>query len=1461
MAVTASLKFTQGALNPPAGEAAIGVSSTIVTLSNGDNFGVVNWAFEVLSRPIGSAVPLGTIGFGSSEQFTPDVAGSWAIKVTVDDGAGDSDEDIRVFTVGTATNNWVIPAFDQDDDAHNYDSQLRGWAGDGTAAKAMDSIIADIDAQLDFQGGLSTTGDFTVNGKLTVTGSIDPTDVTFEEADPTIVITTATQGAVFVGDGTGGTTAGVLYYRPPSNAAFVQIQTSTSGSGDTLSDVLGNGNTTGGTAGSHTIQFSLDDQIRILGEDREFGIKYVDLTAPTAAGGSIELAGQIGAAGFEGGGVDFLGGSSNAQTGNYADGAAVTVEGGTGGASPAGGAVGVIAGSVFGSAATMTAGGVLLRTGGLPATGTTRNAGNIIFDVTNTNATVNGSVQFRTDNAPFLYAAQATPINSGPGLYGGVSGANGGNLYIETQSGQSGAGWGGAFGITTGSAFATGGGSGGDVSIEAGNGDTGGGGGNVSMEAGVGGASGNGGQLDLNGGASSAQGANWGAGASLSLFGGTHTGQVGGNVSLTGGFVAGSSSGTAGSVLITTGELQIAGGTKVAGNILLNVQNTNASVGNEGTVQVQNSGATFLTFGSVSPLAGAVGIWSLGGATDGTDFVIESQSGVSGSGNGGVLALYTGNALPTSNGSGGDVEIQTGTGDGAGPSGDISISVQEGGATGGGGNVSILAGTSSAAGATSANGATLSLGGGLHNTGSPISGGATLASGAVSVSGAVTYTVGSVTLQTGALSGVGGGTQTAGNILLNVVDTNATVAGSVQIQKNGAPWAVFSSAFTPLLIGSQVGALLIDTDLTAANRGGLAGISMTDASANGTIVLGPDSTGAFTGGAAGVYGGGGGTGANGGTGTLAGGVSNAGGYNSYATIVANGALAGGGGGDANVLAGDAIATTNQNGGDVTIKAGLKDGAGTSGVIRFTAGGAERMILTNSYLQMSVNTEISFNGTIDIRDDGTAIYTSGTVGATPNCAILPQGVLAIGSTVADSGSLRLSRTLTGVIFRNQANTGNLTAIGAQSDDAIIVGHDTEVPSLNLRASTTVEMRVGGASRGIWRTTELELQSGVKLDWDSGTAALSNAGTNWLSDAGSLATFAHSVDIDGSTLTIGSAPATSISGVGLTNNTGLYARNVGGVGNIRAVFVSSGDSVLLGETTAANTFIDGNATVTLRPGGSNVGIWRTTELELQSGIKLDWAGGTAALSRIGTDFLTYDGTTTTVGNTGSGTAFTATTTDLEMEVNLLWVETPTNPPVITQVGETTGGTSAATFTIAAQDHDAITGTNTAGAMLLRAGDTSGAATSHTGGKMTVRGGNAAGATSNNNGGDLALLWGTGATLDGNITLGADNTAWNSGEGIFFMGNMTTAPTGNPTSGIYVYVDSGAGKARGTSGTITTWAPAEPHCGRCGRDSAHEWENPKHGWKLSICAWCLTDGFDPTKLVADGGCIIEKYQKEAA
>jgi hypothetical protein len=105
---------------------------------------------------------------------------------------------------------------------------------------------------------------------------------------------------------------------------------------------------------------------------------------------------------------------------------------------------------------------------------------------------------------------------------------------------------------------------------------------------------------------------------------------------------------------------------------------------------------------------------------------------------------------------------------------------------------------------------------------------------------------------------------------------------------------------------------------------------------------------------------------------------------------------------------------------------------------------------------------------------------------------------------------------------------------------------------------------------------------------------------------------------------------------------------------------------------------------------------------------------------------------------------------------------------------------------------------------------------------------------------------------------------GAGVIGIDNASANPTTNPTAGGILYADGGAGKWRGSSGTVTTFGPAdldgfkatsgEGHCPSCGTDFALEWANDAYG-SLTVCMRCLTDA------LGDQPWIVRRPKKGAA
>ena len=144
---------------------------------------------------------------------------------------------------------------------------------------------------------------------------------------------------------------------------------------------------------------------------------------------------------------------------------------------------------------------------------------------------------------------------------------------------------------------------------------------------------------------------------------------------------------------------------------------------------------------------------------------------------------------------------------------------------------------------------------------------------------------------------------------------------------------------------------------------------------------------------------------------------------------------------------------------------------------------------------------------------------------------------------------------------------------------------------------------------------------------------------------------------------------------------------------------------------------------------------------------------------------------------------------------------------------------------------TGGNAGGIEIL-----AGTSTTNRGGDVKIKGGGSAGSSQ---GGDVAINFVAGTSgKKGSLAIGADSPDDGGGEGVAYFANAAVIPTANPAGGVLIYPESGALKARGSSGTITTLAPAEPHCPHCGKDFALEWSNPESGHALAVCVPCLID-----------------------
>jgi hypothetical protein len=162
---TALIQFVQGANTDAAGKAVFGVHGDFskVTISNGNDTGVVSWRLYMLDAPSDSATfpPAGSpqiiaqaVDGSPTADFIPDVAGTYRVMLEVSDVSGHVDRDIRCFGIPNARG-FVLPPFQGNPpplplialaiisdgprpvkpDEQNYRDNVRGWAGNGNAGQ------------------------------------------------------------------------------------------------------------------------------------------------------------------------------------------------------------------------------------------------------------------------------------------------------------------------------------------------------------------------------------------------------------------------------------------------------------------------------------------------------------------------------------------------------------------------------------------------------------------------------------------------------------------------------------------------------------------------------------------------------------------------------------------------------------------------------------------------------------------------------------------------------------------------------------------------------------------------------------------------------------------------------------------------------------------------------------------------------------------------------------------------------------------------------------------------------------------------------------------------------------------------------------------------------------------------------------------------------------------------------
>lgn len=238
---------------------------------------------------------------------------------------------------------------------------------------------------------------------------------------------------------------------------------------------------------------------------------------------------------------------------------------------------------------------------------------------------------------------------------------------------------------------------------------------------------------------------------------------------------------------------------------------------------------------------------------------------------------------------------------------------------------------------------------------------------------------------------------------------------------------------------------------------------------------------------------------------------------------------------------------------------------------------------------------------------------------------------------------------------------------------------------------------------------------------------------------------------------------------------------------------------------------------------------TDLVIQAQSAHASSGGAA---RKGADLLLKPGTTTSGGTASRVRMWSGYTGGGTAEIFNFYYDSPTSTAVLTTISGS----------IVIQPPASAT-------TYIRAGTASGDIvldTMQTTGNVRVRTGPGADPVFLANNKNAAFFTATGS--------------YGGGVGVIFGANATTEPTSDPSGGGLAWWYGGAFKGRGSSGTVTTIAAAEPHCPRCGNDYVFEAKNDKRGHHVAICWTCFLGEADAHGLDRSKFAFIDKLGKAA-
>jgi hypothetical protein len=496
-------------------------------------------------------------------------------------------------------------------------------------------------------------------------------------------------------------------------------------------------------------------------------------------------------------------------------------------------------------------------------------------------------------------------------------------------------------------------------------------------------------------------------------------------------------------------------------------------------------------------------------------------------------------------------------------------------------------------------------------------------------------------------------------------------------------------------------------------------------------------------------------------------------------------------------------------------------------VQFTTGGAiaaqrAMLIQAPTYTATAATQTLTAAATLAI--SGPPVVGANVAITNAYALWVQSGSIAIGTAplsgataVAATGGLRMqgNGAVEGrIVFRNAADGADVAGLSLQTLDGLYLGGPYPVRPANIAADavTGLYWMLGGATQLLIATSYISFVPS-SLYWSAGTVAPS------------LTQTVTTVDEHGDDLTIGAQGCTNAAGGKLSGSLGLRGGIATGTnkhGNVWLHVVpaswQTGEKVAwLADCVTAPTAVQAGgsflwsqagAVATLSPlqlgkvATSGAGSAAAT-----GGLRLQGNGAVqgrivfrnaadgadvAGFSCIAGDILYVGGLypTRPVGVKVDASAGHLQSAGASV---LYWDATSVRTYQITYMNAAVLYFGATQVAPAIKQEESVTTNDTADDLTIAAQDinTTGAGTGY-GGDLGLRGG-------------IATSAGGATNKHGNAWFHVAPASWNTMEKGVFIADCVTAPTGNPTSGLYEFASSGALKVRGSGGSQTTLAPA--------------------------------------------------------